>query len=708
MLKPNNAISLTKHRHHAPRAILSAALRGFLSLPTWELLLGFYILFSLLRIALAYATTQSPVIMPDSALYLHLSRSIFADGALLFRGQPIRYEYILYPVLLAPLHLLPESINIYRAIQILNALFMHLAIFPSYALALKLTKSRNRALLVAVFTAIMPDFLMAQHIMAESLAFPLMLLTCYFFLLDFDIKGKSYQAVSCGGLGFLLYTLKPGYIALPASYFALLLWDALRKREMDRIIRALTGGLSLLLFWGLYTLLLRYGLHLSPSQSALYESQTHPLTWDHLMQTLNGLIMYGAFIPMAFAFFPLFLPAARLRSFEGKDRRLLQVVLVSLFAIVLGTVYIIYYDELTGSPYEARIHVRYVAAFLPVLLSFCLSPALDGKGMNTPLFAFASFSLFCLIRWDGSALLSGGNYSVDALLLTAATSSTSALNGRLLWPMACGIFLLVMSYRLIRHGFGAFEKRLLCTFLASAFLLNGVISYAFTQHHNDPVWPRDAREAVIAAGTEDTLGVVRDGAFFWTEAAELDVASRCELPVVELNDLILRTKDDGSLTSFLPASHWQENAVNRIGAPVRLILTNEMLDSLILASDVAAGAYSTQNGCYAILSVAPSKPWVHSALSGFDQKWVKEGSRFTLFDEGLRANGTVTLQLQARAGAGQAQLVLHCGTQEQSFLMEDQLSWISATFAVEDPGAPFTVTLSNPDGNIYVETYLVQ
>ncbi len=704
-----NGIPAPANRVRKSSAAFAAAIfRVFLSWPAWKALSCLYLLFSLARIALAFAATKTPVIMPDSALYLHLSRSIFEKGALLFRGQPIRYAYILYPLLLSPLHLLPDNISLFRAAQVLNALTMHLAIFPAYSLARAITKSHHRGLAAAFLTVLMPDFLMAEHIMAESLAFPLILAACYSFYKRYDDPPSFKGAILWGFLGFLLYALKPGYAALPACIFALLLIESLRTRNPDRLYKALAPALAMAAFLGLYTLLLRYGLHMSQEQSTLYGSQTHPLTFAHLLQTFNGLVMYGAFVPLAFGFLPLYLPAANLRAFEERERRFLQTALLSILILILGTVYVIYYDELQGGdPYSARIHVRYVSAFLPILMAFMLSPNLNGKRINAKLFALFSFSFLCFLRWDGSALVSGYSYPVDALLLTAAAVKTQSFNGGLLWPMAAMLFLAVMGFRLFKNGFGAKERGALCAFLAFAFLLNGTLAFALYRHHSDTTLPGEAREALALSGTGGTLGVVRDGACFWPEAAELDVASRCTLPVVELDDLIAHTNGDGSLSAFVPSAYWQESAVNRIPVPQKLILTGDILYAVVLAGDTASSAVSTSQKGYVVADVLPGSPWIHSGLSGLNQGWVQAGSRFTLFDARLLQKGQITLRLQCRAGEGQGLLTLRCGSQEKSHSLTAELGWTEDTIIVEDTSKPLTVALES-SGSVLIQTYLVE
>ncbi len=691
-----------------PYSILRSAVRRFLCLPPWLAMVCIYLPFCLLRIACAFYAASTPVIMPDSALYMHLSRSIMEKGALLFRGQPIRYEHILYPLLLSPLQLLPQSVSLFRGIQVFNVLVMHLAVFPVYGLARAVLRSHRKALLCAVFTMLMPDFFITEHIMTESIAFPLILAACYAFYKTYDSPFRLKTALLWGGLGFLLCALKPGYVALPACFFALLVWEGLHKRSLERLYQALAGLLLLLSFLGLYALLLQWGLRMSPRQSTLYGTQTHPLTWDHLLQTLNGLFMYGAYVPLAFGFFTLYLPAAQLGAWEGKDRHLLKLCLFSMLAIAAGTVYVIYYDELNGGdPYAARIHVRYISAFLPVLMMYALSPALKGKRLNTSLFLLLSFSLLCLVFLNGASLLSGYDYPVDAILLTAASAKTQGFDGRLLWPIFAAVFLLAMAYRLIRYGYGTFERRMLFAFLTFAFVFNGALSVFVNRHHIDSVYPKDSYEAVTVAGVEGSLGVVRDGGCFWPEAAELDVASRCGIPVVELDDLMELMNPDGSISAFTPKAYWQENAVNAVPNIEKLILTNEILNSVMLSKEAQAGAVSTANGGYCVLPAAKGQPIFHSGLSGLKEGWVAKGSRFTVFDEQLRAQETITLQLQVSPGEGQAQLILCLDGQEQAFVLTGGLQWIAAVFKAQSPDQALAITLDIGESSVFVKTYLI-
>ena len=78
--------------------------------------------------------------MPDESLYWNLERSLYAGSEVALRGQPLTYDILLYPLILLPLLELPSSVDLFRAVQALNTILMNAAVFPAFALALRVTK----------------------------------------------------------------------------------------------------------------------------------------------------------------------------------------------------------------------------------------------------------------------------------------------------------------------------------------------------------------------------------------------------------------------------------------------------------------------------------------------------------------------------------------------------------------------------------------
>ncbi|NCB35145.1 MAG: hypothetical protein EOM58_03805, partial [Clostridia bacterium] len=506
-------------------------------LKPWQILLAMYAMFSALRVCISFCTTTTPVVQPDEALYLHLSHSIIQKGALLFRGQPIRYEYILYPLLLSPLQLLRENISIFRAVQVFNALVMNLAVFPAYALAREITGKRSYGLLIALLTLLMPDMFMTRHAMAESVGFPLTLAACWAFYSSYDAPLRVRTALLWGGLGFLLYILKPGLVALPACFYLVLIVRSISQRRYERLFHAFCSVLMLVCIIAVFKLLLVYGFHMPVEQASLYQTQTHPFDWAHIVQAVNGLFMYGLYVPLAFAFFPLLFPLAHLRAFApGRQRDVLYVFALALMAAVAGTVYVINYDEVIkgADPYTARVHVRYIAAYLPVLISFLFSPALEGRRFNAPLAAGLSFIAAGIILPGPLSTASGRAFNTDALLLAAAVFKTDSFNARLMWPAAALSFAAAMIFLIHRRGWDSACRRLMSGFLVLSFLCSGAVAVWHYRYHEDSIYPGASAQAIALTDSQPALGVVRDGGFFWPEAIELDLASRFEMPLIEL------------------------------------------------------------------------------------------------------------------------------------------------------------------------------
>ena len=686
--------------------------RWIRGLKPWQVLLAMYALFSVLRALIAVYTTATPVVQPDEALYLHLSHSIIRRGELLFRGQPIHYEYILYPLLLSPLHLLPENISMFRAIQVFNALAMNLAVFPAYALAKDITGRRSYGLLIALLTLLMPDLFMTRHVMAESVGFPLTLAACWAFYTSYDAPPRFRTALLWGAMGFLLYALKPGLLALPACFYLMLGFRAIRQRKYKRLLHALSSVLILVCFYGAYRMLLIHGLRMPTEQLSLYQSQTHPFDLAHIIQVINGLFVYGLYVPLAFAFFPLLFPLSHLRAFAPRQRDMLAVFGLALLATVLGTVYVIYYDEVFkgADPYAARIHIRYLSAFLPVMTAFLFSPALEGRRVNAPLAAGLSFIAAGIILLGPLSTASGRAFNTDALLLAAAAFKTDSFNARLIWPAAALSFAAAMIFLIHRRGWEGACRRLTLGFLICSFLCSGAVAAWHYRYHEDSIYPGTSAQAAALTDGLPSLGVVRDGGFFWPEAIELDLASRFGMPVIELDDLIENALADGSAGTFIPKAYWQEQPAYALDAPVCLVFVGETLNRIVLSRDLMMNSRVTEDSAYVVARAVPGAPLLHSGLSGFSEGWVKDGSRFTLFDPALRANGTIKLRLQARMGDGEGSLLLSCGGQTARLPLTSSLGWVEASFAVDDPDLPVTVYFSASGGNgqVYVETYLIE
>ena len=106
----------------------------------------------LIRFLLAFIYRQGPTIIIDESLYTNIARSLAAGEGIAYRSQPIPYLYIFYPLLLTPIYMLPIDMDIYRVIQLWNAILMSTSVFPVYLLAKDLTRDEKKALICGAGT----------------------------------------------------------------------------------------------------------------------------------------------------------------------------------------------------------------------------------------------------------------------------------------------------------------------------------------------------------------------------------------------------------------------------------------------------------------------------------------------------------------------------------------------------------------------------
>ncbi len=641
--------------------------------------------------------------MLDEALYFSVSSSLFGTGEVLLRGQPVVYEYILYPLLLAPLHLLPASFNIFRAIQLFNALLLSSAAIPAYLIGEKITGSRLKGLFTGFFVLCMPDMLMVQHIMAESVVYPLTLWLFYCFLRALEDGGLK-SAAACGALAFLLHAAKPGPVIIGAVIAAVLLVLAAARRSRGRLWQFLCGAGVFLALFAAYKLFLHGALGMDALAAGYYSGQLPPLTWGNIANAMNGLLVYALYVPAAFMVLPLLWPLAAQKRLQGEKRVWFLGVMASLVLFIIAIVWAVYIGEMTADPFVTRIHTRYLAMYLPVLLSLCLADDMPRVKVKPWLVACFTGLAAGWLLLAGRASVSGVVFSVDAHLL-AAFLIEAPLNGRVWMPM---VWMVATSYFLCRmaakkpgkKGMAAFFALLMLVMLAS-----NAAAYRLDSHNRDALIAQDARQARALAGG-DALYLTGSGQQFWEVSMAIDMAYRGTAPIATLEDAIAGTGMCGVLHRFTPQKHEQALSAPLVEPAPAIIVKDELLNQIV--TDPAAMVEYTTNGTYAVITPAPGRGWLHSALHGFIAGRVQNESRFTLYDAGALSCEKVRLQLYAKADAGTATLVLACGAQAEEIPLTGTPAWVSVDFAVKDHTRPMTVSISSAGESIYVESYLVQ
>jgi len=157
----------------------SRALARLAAIPVW-LWLGGIVAASFAGRLIAAAGRATPDYLPDEYIYSSLARGFAEHGRPLIRGHIAHFPALLEPIVTAPVWLVtndPE--RAFRLTQGLNALFISLAVIPAYLLARKVSLSRPWAIAIAALTVAVPDTVYASGVLADPIAYPVVLAAVY-------------------------------------------------------------------------------------------------------------------------------------------------------------------------------------------------------------------------------------------------------------------------------------------------------------------------------------------------------------------------------------------------------------------------------------------------------------------------------------------------------------------------------------------------
>lgn len=117
----------------------------------------------------------TPYYFPDEYRYAELSRSLASHGHLVIRGASAHFLPVLASIVTAPAWLAGTAGDSYRVVQAINAVAVSLAAVPVYLLARQLGFGRRGSLAAATLALLVPSLLYSSYILAEPIAYPLLL-----------------------------------------------------------------------------------------------------------------------------------------------------------------------------------------------------------------------------------------------------------------------------------------------------------------------------------------------------------------------------------------------------------------------------------------------------------------------------------------------------------------------------------------------------
>jgi hypothetical protein len=162
-------------------AIDAAASRTVrIALPAWLWVSGI-VTASFFGRLIAAAGRPVPHYLPDEYIYPSLARSFAEHGRPMIRGVGAHFPALLDPLVTAPVWLLTnDPVRAYGITQGLHAAFVSLAAVPAYLLCKRLGLAQWLAVGVAALAVAVPDGVYASSMLADPLAYPLVLTTIYF------------------------------------------------------------------------------------------------------------------------------------------------------------------------------------------------------------------------------------------------------------------------------------------------------------------------------------------------------------------------------------------------------------------------------------------------------------------------------------------------------------------------------------------------
>lgn len=186
-----------------------------------------------------------PTYFQDEYLYSELGRSLIEGSGAVIRGEPADFPALLHPLLTAPAWLASDLGTGYRIVQTIEALAMSLAAVPAFLLTRGLGFGRGFALVAGVFAIAVPDLVYTGWIVAEPIAYPLVLgaVAAGVSALARPSRRSQLAFVVLAGLAAFA---RIQFVALPLCFVGALVVVGLRERRLRATIRE--QALPLVLF----------------------------------------------------------------------------------------------------------------------------------------------------------------------------------------------------------------------------------------------------------------------------------------------------------------------------------------------------------------------------------------------------------------------------------------------------------------------------
>ena len=438
------------------------------AVPAWVWLAGI-VLASFGGRLVAAAARLTPYYLPDEYIYPSLARSLAEHGRPLIRGAGVHFPALLDPIVTAPVWLVTDDpLTAFRLTQGLHAIVFSLAAIPAYLLCRRLDLPHWIGLCVAALAVAIPDGVYASTMLADPLAYPLVLAAVYAGVCVVARPSLRMQ-VAFATFSALAVLARIQYIVVPLAVLgAELVADRANPlRSLRRVW--LTIALLAVPPAALFATL---GADRVLGVYAHADRALHPASMSHWVGREAMLLAYAggwAIVPGAVVglLAALARPCSRSELAFGVTTLLLAGTLLLEAAQIADTDsqrfqerYLFTLVPLLGTAFGLYVR-RGLPARVPVGL---LSAALLLLAARVPLSGYAaahnkddSPTLWAVLRLEG--LISVGNGSLAVALVAAALSGLAALVAFRKLPAVLALVAAIAAACALSTGASSFDQR---------------------------------------------------------------------------------------------------------------------------------------------------------------------------------------------------------------------------------------------------------
>lgn len=503
-------------------------------------LLSIFAVSVLFRYVMSVATLNMPTVYIDEGLYINIARSLFHDGKVMYRDQPISYVYLLYPIALLPVFLLPPSVSLYRAVQFYNAILVSSSVFPAYLFGRRIHLRKDRSIILAILTLLIPEFALSSFLTAESLYYPMMMWVFVFAATICDTEDgrelrKSYFAL--GILSGMLFFAKPICIIFPCCFLIADLF--MNLHEADRKKAGYSFGTLVIVGLVVVVGYITYGLLFGKTTVLnLYEKQISETDLSSIPIMIQGFFYHIiALIFSCGGAFILF-PFVCRKDFSQKQQRLMTAGIVGCLASMLGVAIMVVPYKYTGSGLTCPVHLRYLAFFCPFLIAFLLLLERPKQKLGKGAAAFLIFVTVCTVFPGAFCFFNEQAGTFDSPALNAFYYSRINIGvGILLLILSVGAFA-YMTVIAIKKGWQEKIRVIACSVLAVFFCVNGACTYFARRTDSKSIELEATKVAQFLAKEPDALIVTTN---LYDDFRTFHIDSHLWKPVqmVVMNDMLL-------------------------------------------------------------------------------------------------------------------------------------------------------------------------